>query len=77
MGAFERIVLIILTLGIWVLVLSPQDTGAHHEYYSHDCTISGSAFGEAHGVTPMESILKISLDAEIYQWGGVIVDCEH
>ncbi len=29
---FDRIVLVVLALGVWALVLTPQEIGAHHQY---------------------------------------------
>jgi hypothetical protein len=67
MLTFDRIVLTMLALGIWALVLTPQELGAHHQDDDgHSCHISGSAFGVTDGTYP-----------EIYQWGSVIVDCTH
>jgi hypothetical protein len=63
---FDRIVLVVLALGVWALVLKPQELGAHHEDADHDCSISGFAFGDvADGI------------ADVYLWEGVTVDCAH
>ncbi len=45
MRTFDRIILIMMVLGIWALVLAPQETGAHYEDEAHWCTISGRASG--------------------------------
>ncbi len=47
MRALDRIVLVVLALGVWALVLSPQETGAHRQYANgHFCDVSGFAYGE-------------------------------
>tara|TARA_R100000353_G_C6342663_1_gene150850 strand:- start:131 stop:370 length:240 start_codon:yes stop_codon:yes gene_type:complete len=63
MKTFDRVVLVVLALGIWALVLKPSDITAHGEWHSHyqyadeshthsaDCTISGSAEGSISGST--------------------------
>ncbi len=62
---FDRIVLVVLALGVWALVLAPREIGAHDDD-SHDCSISGFAFGDvADGI------------ADVYLWEGVTVDCSH
>ncbi len=62
---FDRIVLVVLALGVWALVLKPQEIGAHHEGADHDCSISGSASGYAEGGY-----------AEVDSW-SVWISCEH
>ena len=66
MLTFDRIVLTMLALGIWALVLSPQELGAHHQYDDgHSCDVSGTAYGEVVG-------------SEVYVDGsGLSVDCTH
>ncbi len=53
MKTFDRVVLVVLALGIWALVLKPSDITAHGEWHTHsaDCTISGSAEGSIRGRT--------------------------
>ncbi len=66
MLTFDRIVLTMLALGIWALVLTPRELGAHHQYDDgHSCDVSGEAYGEADG-------------GEVYVAGsGLSVDCTH
>ncbi len=66
MRALDRIVLVMLALGVWALVLMPQVTGAHHQYDDgHSCDVSGTAYGEVDG-------------DEVYVDGsGLSVDCTH
>ena len=63
---FDRIVLVVLALGVWALVLTPQEIGAHHqEDDGHNCDVSGEAYGEVDG-------------GEVYVEGsGLSVDCTH
>ncbi len=63
---FDRIVLVVLALGIWTLVLTPQEIGAHHqEGDGHSCDVSGEAYGEVDG-------------GEVYVDGSDLsVDCTH
>lgn len=35
MKTFDRVVLVVLALGIWALVLKPSDLTAHGEWHSH------------------------------------------
>ena len=35
MKTFDRVVLVVLALGIWALVLKPSDITAHGEWHSH------------------------------------------
>ncbi len=55
-----------LVLGVWALVLLPQEIGAHHQYDDgHSCDVSGTAYGEVDG-------------GEVYVDGsGLSVDCTH
>ena len=46
MRTFDRIILVMLALGVWVLVLSPRSIEAHHIFAVHDCSISGTADGK-------------------------------
>ena len=63
---FDRIVLIVLAAGVWALVLSPREIGAHHQNDDgHNCDVFGSAYGEVEG-------------NEVYVNGsGLTVDCSH
>ncbi len=71
MRAFDRIILATLALGVWALVLAPQEIGAHHQNNDgHSCDISGSAWG---GVVQPGELAHM----EIFEWGGVTVDCSH
>ena len=47
MQTFDRTVLVVLAVGVWALVLAPQEIGAHHkdDIVSHSCGIDGSAYG--------------------------------
>ncbi len=65
---FDRIVLVVLALGVWALVLQPQGIVAHHkdEVVSHSCDIDGSAYGVVEDGK-----------ADIREWGKVIVECTH
>ncbi len=63
---FDRIVLVVLALGIWTLVLTPQEIGAHHqEDDGHSCDVSGEAYGEVDG------------GAVYVDGSGLSVDCTH
>ena len=46
MRTIDRITLIVLTLGLWALVLSPGSIEAHHAHAAHDCSISGVMNGQ-------------------------------
>jgi hypothetical protein len=63
---FDRIILATLALGVWALVLSPQSIEAHHARTAHDCSISGTAFGQA------DQNGAYSIDAS-----GFNVQCDH
>ena len=71
MRNFDRIVLVVLALGIWALVLKPTELTAH--WHTHDgeyakedhdhsisCNISGQAYGS---------------DGTIWNWDGVDISC--
>ena len=61
MQTFDRIVLTVLVLGIWVLVLTPQDLGAHHEDARHRCTADGTGYGEIDGTDVWIYLLDIDV----------------
>ena len=65
---FDRIVLVVLALGVWALVLKPQAIVAHHkdEVVSHSCDINGSAYGVVEDGK-----------ADIREWGQINVLCTH
>ena len=64
----DRTVIVVLALGVWALVLAPQELGAHHkdDIVSHSCGIDGSAYGVVEDGK-----------ADIRDWGKVIVECTH
>ena len=60
MNTFDRIILIILTLGVWGMVLKPVSLDAHTGQY---CEItSGSGWGELDG----DEVYVYSLNGEVY-----------
>ena len=63
---FDRIVLIVLAVGVWALVLAPREIGAHHSNASHYCYASGTVDGE------VDSDLEFSIDASEFN-----VRCSH
>ncbi len=65
---FDRIVIVVLALGVWALVLTPRDIVAHHpdDIIRHACDIDGSAYG------PVEDS-----KADIRDWSKVTVRCTH
>ncbi len=65
---FDRIVLVVLALGVRALVLKPQGIVAHHkdDIVSHSCDIDGSAYGVVEGSK-----------ADIRDWRKVSVECTH
>ena len=65
---FDRIVLVVLALGVWALVLAPREIVAHHksDIISHSCDIDGSAYGAVEGGK-----------ADIRDWSKVSVQCTH
>ncbi len=65
MRTFDRIILVALALGVWALMLSPQELGAHHSGAAHSCFVSGEAYGQVDG-------------GEVYVDGRTLtVDCTH
>jgi len=68
MLTFDRIVLVVLAVGVWALVLAPREIGAHHkdDIVSHACDIDGSAYGVVEGSK-----------ADIRDWRKVTVYCTH
>ena len=68
MLTFDRIVLVVLAVGVWALVLAPREIGAHHkdDIISHSCDFDGSAYGAVEGGK-----------ADIRDWGKVNVECTH
>ena len=66
MWTFDRIILIALALGIWTFVLKPNDISARGEGHSHNCKITGKAYGDKIGSTTVE----------IREWKDVIVRCD-
>ncbi len=66
MRTFDRIILIMLVLGLWALVLSPRSIEAHHARTAHDCSISGTAVGQT------DPNGAFSIDAS-----GFSVQCNH
>lgn len=66
MRIFDRIILVMLALGVWALVLSPRSIEAHHIFAIHDCSVSGIVGGQ---VSPDGAV---SIDAT-----GLSVECGH
>ncbi len=64
----DRIVMVGLALGVWMLVLTPREIVAHHkdDIVSHSCDIDGSAYGVVEGSK-----------ADIRDWRKVTVYCTH
>ncbi len=62
---FDRIVIVVLALGVWALVLTPREIVAL-DPISHSCDIDGSAYGEVEGSK-----------ADIRDWRSVAVTCTH
>ena len=80
MRNFDRVVLVVLALGIWALVLKPTELTAHGDWHSHagnyaeedhdhslSCRISGTAEGYAHNAGPGY--------VDVDDWGDVKVRC--
>ena len=65
---FDRIVIVVLALGVWALVMSPRGIDAHHkdDIFNHSCGIDGSAYGVVEDGK-----------ADIREWGKDIVECTH
>ena len=71
MRTFDRIVLVVLAVGVWALVLAPQETGAHHQYDDgHSCDVSGSAYGQIQDLEEGGMVY-------VYDVGFISVDCTH
>ena len=64
----DRIVMVGLALGVWMLVLTPREIVAHHkdDIVSHSCDIDGSAYGVVEGSK-----------ADIRDWRKINVECTH
>ena len=65
MKNLDRVLVIVLALGVWALVLKPTSITANSEPYHH-CSINGVAEGEADG-----------WEVTIEKWRGVTVNCFH
>ena len=64
---FDRIVLTVLAVGIWALVLTPQELGAHHqEDDGHQCSADGTGYGELDGTYVWIYSLTINVDCTHY-----------
>jgi hypothetical protein len=65
---FDRIVIVVLALGVWALVLTPREIIAHHkdDIVAHSCGIDGSAYGVVEDGK-----------ADIRDWRKVAVECTH
>ena len=75
---FDRIVLVILTLGIWTLVLSPREIGAlalqeDEVFDGHFCTISGDAYVEL----PLVRVDPVADFRAKVDTSSLSVDCTH
>ncbi len=71
MRTFDRIILVVLALGVWALVLMPQVTGAHHYLDDgHSCDISGKAYGYIDDLSEGGRVV-------VKKWSRVSVDCGH
>lgn len=66
MRTFDRVILVMLALGVWALVLSPRSIEAHHARTAHDCYISGTADGK------IDQRGEFSIDASQFSVG-----CDH
>ena len=65
MKNLDRILVLVLAVGVWALVLKPTSLTAHYEN-DHRCEIDGFAEGSAQNG-----------DAWIEIWNGVTVRCSH
>ena len=65
---FDRIVIVVLALGVWALVLTPREIIAQNtaDIVNHSCDIDGSAYGDVEGSK-----------ADIRDWSKVTVQCTH
>ena len=66
MRNLDRILVLVLAVGVWALVLRPASITAHSNNY-HTCYISGSAEGYNYS----------GRFVEVDDWGGVTVECDH
>jgi hypothetical protein len=62
----DRILVIVLAVGVWALVLKPTTIVAY-DRNSHSCNISGQADGRTNGYRT----------AWVNDWSGVTVECHH
>ena len=62
MRSIDRVILIVLALGIWALVLKPTVLAAHHGGADHSCDASGDGYGEADGGEVYVHTLNISVE---------------
>ncbi len=65
---FDRIVIVVLALGVWALVLTPREIFAQNtaDIVNHSCDIDGSAYGVVEDGK-----------ADIRNWRDVNVECTH
>ena len=67
MRTFDRIILVMLALGVWALVLTPQELGAHHQYDDgHQCSADGTGWGQLDGTDVWIYTLDIAVDCTHY-----------
>ena len=64
MKRLDRVIMIVLLIGVWALVLKPTTITAHDDN-THSCDVSG--YGEIEEVTE---------GGDVYM-GSVSVDCSH
>ena len=67
---FDRVILIVLAFGIWVLVLSPQEIGAQE---GHSCNIIGNAYVELKPVL-IDPVTAQKIEVDI---SGLSIHCSH
>jgi hypothetical protein len=59
----DRIIFIVLAAGLWALVLQPTGTTAHSND-NHDCSGTGTGFGELGGYGREVYVQSLNLDIQ-------------
>ncbi len=83
MRTFDRIVLTMLALGIWALVLTPQEIGAHHQYddgmrFASRMPLANAWGSLGHNCSVSGTAYGAVDGSDVYVDGsGLSVDCTH
>ena len=73
MKRLDRVIMIVLLIGVWALVLKPTTITAHDDNY-HNCSLSGELYAYGTGMS-MGSVVDMTGVSVMLSEGSV--ECSH